>query len=198
MKKKRTIIIAVVLLIIASIIAIVTILYKTNKNKEEQANKEIFEKNVIRPDRIVYKNGQKYYEIKPEENLYKEIIEEMSKKINTSKKETIITQEEVDDIHNLESFIEFDYNTASKNYTLAFQDDSKFIKLMDSGAELIKSNIPDTKTIQNLIDSKIQDKKYYTMEQNKEYISENPINSIEYKYLQEFDNKRKWSISKSN
>lgn len=185
MKKKTLAITTVIILIIIAVISSIYIAYKNKEN--EQKNKETFEKNVINPDRIIYKNQEKYYEIKPDDALYKEIIEEMAKKIDTSSKETIISQEEIDDIHKLGNFIEFDYNTASKNYILTLEEKGKFVKMMDSGAELIKNNIQ-TSTIKNKINSKIENINYYTMEQNKEYISTNLLQSIEYKYLQQFKN----------
>ena len=122
----------------------------------------------------------------------------MSKKVDTSKNTTIITELEVDDMHNQEYFIEFDYNTISKNYILTLGDNSKFVRLLDSTGELIDSNISDTKSIQSMVDSKIQNKNYYTMQENKEYISQNELQTMPYRYLQQFDNKRKWNISKSH
>lgn len=150
------------------------------------------------PDRIIYKNKEKYYEINKQEELYDQIIKEMSKKVDTSKNTTIITELEVDDMHNQESFIEFDYNTISKNYILTLGDNSKFVRLLDSTGELIDSNISDTNSIQSMVDSKIQNKNYYTMQENKEYISQNELQTMPYRYLQQFDNKRKWNISKSH
>lgn len=194
--RKKVIISSVIILLICGIISTIYIINKNNKKEQENQNK--FSKNINMPDRIIYKNDNKYYEIKKDEELYKEVIEEISKKINTNNKETIITQKEIDDIHNSNSFIEFDYNTISKNYLLTIENKSKFIKFLDSGGELIESNIAGIEAIQKFINSKISNKKYYTMEENKEYISQNILNSIEYKYLEQFEDKRKWNISKNN
>ena len=58
MKKKTIAIITVIILII---IAVISSIYIADKNKEkEQKNKETFEKNIINPDRIIYKNQEKY------------------------------------------------------------------------------------------------------------------------------------------
>lgn len=195
MKKNKIIISLIIALIIIGVIVSIYIIQKNNKT--EQQNKETFSKNISMPDRIVYKNKEKYYEIKPDEELYKEVIEEISKKVNTSKKETIIAQEEVDNMHKLESFIEFDYNTISKNYILTIENKSKFVKLLDSGGELIEKDISGTDSIQKLINGKIENKEYYTMEQNKEYISQNVLETMQYKYLQQFDDKRKRNLSKN-
>ena len=165
---KKKIILSIAIIILVALTALVSIYITNNQKEQEEKNKEEFSKNIINPDRIIYKNQEKYYEIKPENEIYKIIIEQMSKKIDTSKKETIISQEELDDMHNQESFIEFDYNTVSKNYILILNNKGKFAKMMDSGAELIKSNI-DTNSIKKEIDGKINNTKYYTMD-NKEYI----------------------------
>lgn len=183
---KKKIILSIAIIILVALTALVSIYITNNQKEQEEKNKEEFSKNIINPDRIIYKNQEKYYEIKPENEIYKIIIEQMSKKIDTSKKETIISQEELDDMHNQESFIEFDYNTVSKNYILILNNKGKFTKMMDSGAELIKSNI-DTNSIKKEIDGKINNTKYYTMD-NKEYISKNTLVSVEYKYLQQFKN----------
>ena len=183
---KKKIILGIAIIILVALTALVSIYITNNQKEQEEKNKEEFSKNIINPDRIIYKNQEKYYEIKPENEIYKIIIEQMSKKIDTSKKETIISQEELDDMHNQESFIEFDYNTVSKNYILILNNKGKFAKMMDSGAELIKSNI-DTNSIKKEIDGKINNTKYYTMD-NKEYISKNTLVSVEYKYLQQFKN----------
>ena len=183
---KKKIILSIAIIILVALTALVSIYITNNQKEQEEKNKEEFSKNIINPDRIIYKNQEKYYEIKPENEIYKIIIEQMSKKIDTSKKETIISQEELDDMHNQESFIEFDYNTVSKNYILILNNKGKFAKMMDSGAELIKSNI-DTNSIKKEIDGKINNTKYYTMD-NKEYISKNTLVSVEYKYLQQFKN----------
>lgn len=184
MKKKIVVISIIIILIIIGVIVSVYIIEKNNKI--EQQNKETFAKNISMPDRIVYKNKEKYYEINQDEELYKEIVEKISKKVDTNKTENSITQEEVDDMHQLDSFIEFDYNTISKNYILTIENKSKFVKLLDSGGELIENNISGAELIQKFINSKIENKDYYTMEQNKEYISQNLVKSMEYKYLQQF------------
>ena len=136
---KKKIILSIAIIILVALTALVSIYITNNQKEQEEKNKEEFSKNIINPDRIIYKNQEKYYEIKPENEIYKIIIEQMSKKIDTSKKETII-----------------------------------------------KSNI-DTNSIKKEIDGKINNTKYYTMD-NKEYISKNTLVSVEYKYLQQFKN----------
>lgn len=182
MKKKIIIVMAIILLIVLT--AIISINITNQINQKEQSNKEAFKTNVINPDRIVYRNKEKYYQIETENEIYNTIIEEMAKMIDTSKDTTIISQEEVDDMHESESFIEFDYNTASKNYILTL-DEGKFAKMLDSGAELIETNLQ-TNSLKNKIEENIESIKYYTMEENKEYISTNTLSSIQYKYLEKF------------
>lgn len=188
MKKKNIVIFSIVAVITIILVTAIFITYNIHVNNEqrEQINQEKFSQNVARPDRIVYKNLEKYYQINPEDDLYNTIIEEMAKKIDTSKKETIITQEEVDNMHQADSFIEFDYNTISKNYILKIDNKGTFVKLLDSGADLIENNIPNVNQIQKIIEDRINKVEYYTMSENKEYISKNLIDGIQYKYLQQF------------
>lgn len=188
MKKKNIVIFSIVAVITVILVTAIFVTYNIHVNNEqrEQINQEKFSQNVARPDRIVYKNLEKYYQINPEDDLYNTIIEEMAKKIDTSKKETIITQEEVDNMHQADSFIEFDYNTISKNYILKIDNKGTFVKLLDSGADLIESNIPNVNQIQKIIEDRINKTEYYTMSENKEYTSKNLIDGIQYKYLQQF------------
>ena len=119
-KRKYIIIILFVLIVVISLIAAALIGYYFYKDKEQQEikNSKNFLKNVADPDRIVYKEEDKYYEINKNDELYNTLIENIAKKIDTSKKENTITQEDVDNIHKSQCFIEFDYNTISKNYIL--------------------------------------------------------------------------------
>lgn len=187
-KRKYIIIILFVLIVVISLIAAALIGYYFYKDKEQQEikNSKNFLKNVADPDRIVYKEEDKYYEINKNDELYNKLIENIAKKIDTSKKENTITQEDVDNIHKSQCFIEFDYNTISKNYILEIGDKSKFIKLLDSGAEVVQNDIKDMQSIKKIIENKLNKDQYYTMNENKQYISQNLIESISYKYLQQF------------
>ena len=187
-KRKYIIIILFVLIVVISLIAAALIGYYFYKDKEQQEikNSKNFLKNVADPDRIVYKEEDKYYEINKNDELYNTLIENIAKKIDTSKKENTIPQEDVDNIHKSQCFIEFDYNTISKNYILEIGDKSKFIKLLDSGAEVVQNDIKDMQSIKKIIENKLNKDQYYTMNENKQYISQNLIESIPYKYLQQF------------
>ena len=67
---KKKIILSIAIIILVALTALVSIYITNNQKEQEEKNKEEFSKNIINPDRIIYKNQEKYYEIKPENEIY--------------------------------------------------------------------------------------------------------------------------------
>lgn len=179
-------------IVIISIIVIATII-GINMKKSEFINlsKKEYSENIKNPDRIIYKseNEDEYYEILPEEDLYNKIINKVSKNIGKLDQDIDISQEDIDKIHKDNTYIEFDYNTISKNFIIPFNIEGKgIIKLKTEGATLLSTEIKDIKNISNLVRKEVKQnkKKTYTMNTNKEYISTNIFATFPYKYKQQF------------
>ena len=58
---KKKIILSIAIIILVALTALVSIYITNNQKEQEEKNKEEFSKNIINPDRIIYKNQEKYY-----------------------------------------------------------------------------------------------------------------------------------------
>ena len=180
-----------IVLIIIVIIALGYFLNNNQTNDFIELSKKEYSENIKNPDRIIYKPSKedKYYEILPEEELYSKIIEKLSENIGKLNENIDISQETIDEIHSNNSYIEFDYNEISKNYIIPFDVNNKgIIKLKTEGATLLNDKVKDVKKIKKLIDKDIKknDRKSYTMNTNKEYISTKIFDTFPYSYQQQF------------
>lgn len=187
MKTKRKIIIIVTVLVVLLIGATIAgfVIYQMNQQKQFEKNQKIFAQEILVPDRIVYKQEEKYYEFLPGEGAYQQILNSIGQKIDTYEEEAI-NQEGIDQIHQEESFLELDYKKASKNYILTLnKDQNQFIKLLDNGGQILDKETEKVKDLQKILHDKIEGKKSYKLEY-KEYMSENRVDSMAYKYLEQF------------
>lgn len=185
---KKKIVVISVLLGIAIILLVGVFVVQILNNKGKKVKENIFEKNVIDPDRMVYRNQEgKYYEFfkdTEEYNKIKNLISDIIESYN--KNGEVVDEKIIDDIHG-KSFIEFDYKTASKNYIISLEknEDRNFIKLENTGGIVWTAKIKDLNKIKKLVEDLSKDRKSYFLEY-KEMLSRNHIETMEYKYLQQF------------
>lgn len=55
---KKKIILSIAIIILVALTALVSIYITNNQKEQEEKNKEEFSKNIINPDRIIYKNQE--------------------------------------------------------------------------------------------------------------------------------------------
>ncbi len=130
------------------------------------------------PDRIVYKKKAKdeYYVFKPNEDSYKNIINQLKQCIEGIGEGNRITQEELIKIEKEENYIELDYDTISKNYLILYEKDNfNVIKRTTNGGIVVRNNIIKKEQLKQVIEKEIKDKQYYQMSYNKEYKVQNEI-----------------------
>ena len=189
MKKTTKIMIIILLTVIAVGLIVSLFIMQYNKQKEgAEIDETIFAKNIIDPDRIVYRNtnGQ-YYQFEKGTAPYNQIKESIQKSLkNYNESGNTLTDEEIDSIHQ-KSFIEFDYETVSKNYIIPLEDNenANMIKLGNTGGIIVSSNLKNLKEIVTVADEQSQNAISYKF-QYKEILSRNTIASMEYRYLQQF------------
>ena len=189
MKKTTKIMIIILLTVIAVGLIVSLFIMQYNKQKEgAEIDETIFAKNIIDPDRIVYRNtnGQ-YYQFEKGTAPYNQIKENIQKSLkNYNESGNTLTQEEIDNIHE-KSFIEFDYETASKNYIIPLEEieEPKMIKLGTTGGIVVSTNVEHLEEMIKIAEEQSENEMPYTLEY-KEMISRNPIQTMEYKYLQQF------------
>ena len=189
MKKRTKVIVICILTIIAIglIVALFVSQYYAPKVSLE-TSETIFTENIIDPDRIVYRNqnGQ-YYQFAKDTEAYNQIIENVKKSLrNYSESGNTLTEEEIDTIHK-KCFIEFDYETASKNYIIPLEENenANMIKLGNTGGIVVSNQLKNLEELTTLVDEQSKNATPYEFEY-KEQLSRNTITSMEYRYLQQF------------
>lgn len=182
--KKVCIILFLLLLGIALLVTLFVFAYKSINISQNV----ILGDEIILPDRIVYKNSNnQYFEFLQDSEHYDEIIELVGGTLNNfSENGEIVSQDIIDTIHDNESFLEFDYETASKNYIIPFDDTYKnsMIKLATTGGKVCSTNLGNINRLNNELDKLSSSCKPYSLEYT-ELVSKNPF-SLEYKYSQQF------------
>lgn len=189
MKKGTKIIIVLLLIVIA--IGLMVALFITQYNEQELSSETsgaIYTENIIDPDRIVYRNtnGQ-YYQFEKDTESYNQIKESVKKALrNYNESGNTLSEEEIDAIHE-KSFIEFDYETASKNYIIPLEENenANMIKLGNTGGIVVSDDLRNMKDMISIAEEQSQNAIPYTFEY-KEMLSRNTITSMEYRYLQQF------------
>ena len=182
--KKICIIVSLIIIGIILIIALFGFSYKSLNTYENV----ILGDEIILPDRIVYKNSNnQYFEFSKDSEQYDSIIELVSSTLNNfDSNGDIVSQDTIDSIHN-ETFLEFDYKTASKNYIIPFSDTlkNKMIKLADTGGKVCSINLRNINKLKKELDNTITSGcKAYSLDY-KELISKNPF-TLDYKYTSQF------------
>ena len=180
--KKLTKIIIIGILTIIAVGLIIALFVSSNdtfqiSKETNQENQAIYEKNIIDPDRIVYRNqnGQ-YYQFAKDTDGYNQIRDCIKNSLVIySESGNTLTQEEIDNIHE-KSFIEFDYETASKNYIIPLEkiEEPKMIKLGTTGGIVVSTNVEHLEEMIKIAEEQSENEMPYTLEY-KEMISRNPI-----------------------
>lgn len=147
LKKKRALIIGICILLLLVISAFCVYIYKLEKNNEELElqNIGVLEDNTKLPipDRIIYKDSNnKYAIINLETNQFVKIYSEIYNRMDNTIEGKVLKDSEIEQMGNEGSFIEFDYNTKSKNYIFMLDEkDSGIIKRLTEGGRTDYSNI---------------------------------------------------------
>ena len=186
MKKRTRIIVIVILILIA--IGLISALFITQYIEQNQKYDNTFAENIIDPDRIVYKNQEGiYYQFEKGTEQYNELKYTIAKSVtNYNESGNTLTDEDIDKIHE-KSFIEFDYKTASKNYIIPLEENEgkNMIKLGTTGGMEVATNLKSFNNIKKIADKVSEGQPIYELKYQ-EMLSRNTINTIEYKYLQQF------------
>ena len=131
------------------------------------------------PDRIVYKekDTDNYYVFTKGESSYTDILNEIIKVFDSKEEGIQVSKEDIEAIEKNQNYIELDYDTISKNYVIAYEEDLNNIILRnDNGGQVVKQNIEEEykKELQEKLDEKIFiDASCYHMGDNKQYILNN-------------------------
>ena len=186
MKKRTKIIVILILCLIA--VCLISALFIVPYIEQNQEYDNTFAENIIDPDRIVYKDEEgKYYQFEKGTEQYNELKYTIAKSVtNYNESGNTLTDEDIDKIHE-KSFIEFDYETASKNYIIPLEENEgkNMIKLGATGGMVVTTNLKNFNNIKKIANKVSEGQPIYEL-RYQEMLSRNTLNTIEYKYLQQF------------
>lgn len=186
MKKRTKIIVILILCLIA--VCLISALFIVPYIEQNQEYDNTFAENIIDPDRIVYKDEEgKYYQFEKGTEQYNELKYTIAKSVtNYNESGNTLTDEDIDQIHE-KSFIEFDYKTASKNYIIPLENNEgkNLVKLGTTGGMIVTTNLKNFNSIIKIAEKVSEGQPTYELKY-KEMISRNKIETMEYKYLQQF------------
>lgn len=177
----------IILLLAIGIGLLITLFVFSYKNLNTSEN-VILGDEIILPDRIVYKNSNnQYFEFLKNSEHYDEIIELVASTLNNfDENGEIVSQDSIDAIHDTESFLEFDYESASKNYIIPFGDTCKnsIVKLADTGGKVCSTNLKNSNKLNNELDNLSSSCRPYSLDYT-ELLSKNSF-TLDYKYTEQF------------
>lgn len=186
MKKRTKIIVILILCLIA--VCLISALFIVPYIEQNQEYDNTFAENIIDPDRIVYKDEEgKYYQFEKGTEQYNELKYTIAKSVtNYNESGNTLKDEDIDQIHE-KSFIEFDYKTASKNYIIPLENNEgkNLVKLGTTGGMIVTTNLKNFNSIIKIAEKVSEGQPTYELKY-KEMISRNKIETMEYKYLQQF------------
>lgn len=177
-KNKIKIILSFSLLII--ILGITFYLHKiSNETKEKKTASE----NTIipTPDRIIYKNqNNEYIIISPDINEYSKVYSELNQRTKNAIEGKVYSEDEINQMKNEGSFVEFDYNTKSKNYIFMLEENEiGIIKYLSDSAQVIQTSIADKEEfIKNIEDITKDIYTKYDFDTEYNYNSKNELSKI--------------------
>lgn len=201
MKNKKILVILSLIIVAVLILGIIfsIAIYRadiTNFDTDTDFKEFIIGKEIVEPDRMVYRDLEgNYFEFTKETEKYRKMKALLENSItNYNKNGKSIANEIIDEIHS-KSFIEFDYKTASKNYIIQLEDNDNeaVIKLSQTGGNVVTENIKNLSKIKKTLKTLVKNERAYSLAY-KEVYSRNPLQSIEYKYQELFKITNKFNI----
>ena len=171
------------MLIIVTILFCVYVLEKEEEELEQKnasllANAD--ETVLPSPDRIIYKNEKNEYVILyPDTKEYAQIYSELYNRTINTIEGKVFSEEEIAKMQEEGSFIEFDYDTKSKNFVFMLEEkEIGIIKRFSDSGQVIKTSLTDLDSLIQTIDELTKDKEKYEFNKEYNYISENKLNEL--------------------
>lgn len=140
--------------------------FKNNQSENNVENPTGDEGLIKTPDRIIFKYESKYYEITPDYEKYFELVDLCRNNINRKNDEKI-SENDIDSLKSTAKFIEFDYNTESKNFIFTLTSDIGAIQMQDSDGVIISNKLSNLDKIGEAYIEAIKDKSGYDMSSEK-------------------------------
>ncbi len=151
-------------------------------NKDKSNNILILQNDYLPiPDRIIYKNdNNKYFVITKEDKEFSLIYEEISLRVNSVIEGKVIDKKELNKIKKNESFLEFDYNTKSKNKIFPLEQEViAMITMFTDSGQISKTKITEKEKLINRLDElTVNIKSYIINYENNSYMSSERLKEL--------------------
>lgn len=184
-KNKNNIRVILYILLLLVVFSIIFFIFKNEISNEklEKNNVGLVDENTIlpTPDRIIYKNiNNEYIIINSGISAYTQIYSELYNRITNTIEGKVYSEDEISQMQNKGTFIEFDYNSKSKNYVFILEEkEIGIIKRFSDGGQVIQTSLSNKdkliKKIENLTKD-ISTKYDFNTEYN--YNSENKLSKV--------------------
>lgn len=185
MEVKNNIRVILYILLLVVVFSIIFFIFKIEilNEKLEKNNVGLVDENTIlpTPDRIIYKNiNNEYIIINSGTSAYTQIYSELYNRITNTIEGKVYLEDEISQMQNKGSFIEFDYNIKSKNYVFILEEkEIGIIKRFSDGGQVIQTSLSNKDRLIKKIDNLTKDiyAKYdFNTEYN--YNSENKLSKV--------------------
>lgn len=132
------------------------------------------------PDRIVYKNSKaEYFIITPSDSEFDTFFTEISNRIETVNDGAVLDDETIENIKQKGRFVEFDYNTKSKNRIFPLEEESiAMINMLDEGGQVKKVIMPEKQELIKKMNKTTQRLDKYQFEKNKTFVLNSELTNI--------------------
>ena len=183
-KKKKLVItgVSTILLLIIAILLFLAYEFEKEEERMESLNTGQISENATlpKPDRIIYKNkNNEYVIIDSETREYAKIYSELYNRTTNTIEGIVYSEEEISEMQNRGSFVEFDYNTKSKNFVFLLEEkDVGIIKRFTDSGQVIKTSLENTDELIKELDKLTKNNEKYEFNKDYNYISENKLNEI--------------------
>ncbi len=185
-KNKNNMRMILYILLLVVVFSIIFFIFKIEISNEklEKNNVGFVDENTIlpTPDRIIYKNiNNEYIIINSGTSAYTKIYSELYNRITNTIEGKVYSEDEISQMQNQGSFIEFDYNSKSKNYVFMLEEkEIGIIKRFSDSGQVIQTSLTNKDKLIKKIDTVTKDistKCDFVTEYN--YNSENRLSKVE-------------------
>lgn len=132
------------------------------------------------PDRIIYKNKDgKYVIINSDDEEYQLIYNELYRRLNNIDDGKVYTEDEIDKMQEEGCFIEFDYNTKSKNFVFMLENlEIGVIKRFSDSGQVILRDLKNKDDLIKKLEKWTKDFPKYDFNREKTYTLEEQLDNI--------------------
>ena len=185
-QNKNNIRVILYVLVLIAVFSIIFLIFKIEiSNEKLEKNKVgLVDENTIlpTPDRIIYKNiNNEYIIINSGTSAYTQIYSELYNRITNTIEGKVYLEDEISQMQNKGSFIEFDYNSKSKNYVFMLNEkEIGIIKRFSDSGQVIQTSLPDKDKLVKKIDTVAKDiSTKYDFDTEYNLNSENKLSKVE-------------------